>query len=198
MKQLNNNLMCALHIRTTGPDPDVDEIYELGIIALNEDLKPKEGVMPIDFRMKINEIERMKRHNKIAVKAAVDGLTPNQAALVFMRWLEKFALPYGKGIIPLVYNWPRQQDFLIRWLGQETFDSMFNLEYRDILCITMFLNDRSDIRMLPRFPFPKRDFPSIAAYVGVEMDANGGALHWALKISEVYRSMLYSRGIMPL
>ena len=46
------------------------------------------------------------------------GLDPYKAADLFDEWFQKLGLPFGKKILPLAHNWPFEQAFLSRWLGQ--------------------------------------------------------------------------------
>src|SRR5688572_4310889 len=56
MQHLNSNVMCALDIKTTGPDPDRHHIVELCILPLDYMLEPHKELLLCHLRIQPPDI----------------------------------------------------------------------------------------------------------------------------------------------
>ena len=153
MQHWNGHQLCAIDTETTGTDPDLHEIIQICILALDSNIEPRKDVIPFYIEIIPDHPER---YDQGATR--VTGLKLNDimkrghdsfAAIdLFMEWKEKLGLPctkYGtpKRIIPLAHNWPFDKGFIEKWLGASTYNEIFDAHFRDTLGIASFLNDRA-------------------------------------------------------
>jgi hypothetical protein len=75
------------------------------------------------------------------------GRTSTDVAGYFLNWCQtNLKVDKLNCIQPLVWNWPKIRELLLDWLGEETYDSIFNDEgvVRDLQVLRVYCIDRAD------------------------------------------------------
>lgn len=198
MWHLNNHLLCSVGFFLTGPVPYFHDILEFSILPVNNLLQFDKKIYPnrtmtLQPKREQNIGEDSLDHHRVPkgklANAILFGLEPNNAVLVIEKWFEDLQLPKYKQIIPLAYNWPQKREFLIDWLGRETYKYIFHpFEYRDTMTAAILLNDQSDFRN-NNIPFPDLTQSDLSSYSKSEW-LGFEALQTAVNNIQVYRNMV--------
>ena len=116
-------------------------------------------------------------------------MEPYQAADLFDEWFQKLGTKIGKKIAPLGQNWPFDRAFILNWLGQETFNQMFDPRYRDTMVVANYLNDHADFRLEP-YPFSKVNLAWLAKVCNVPHEQAHDALQDCYITAQIYKHMV--------
>lgn len=195
MQHLNQNLLCAIGLETTGPDPTRHELAEVCILPMNHMLVPHTELILFNMRMRIEMPEEINWSQTRLSKAEVAELTQtghprDYVAELFLQWFKAMDMPFRKKLIPLCHNFAYGRAVLLNWLGDEIYHEIFHEDYRDPLIATHFLNDHADMRS-ESVPFAKQHLRWIAKKLDVEVIQQGGsACADAYTTCEVYRKLL--------
>lgn len=210
MIHLNGNLVASIDVETTGFTPGYHDVVQVAVLILDSDLKPDKRVMPFYMEMKPKRPENIDQsamhisrlNLAYLLQRAVD---PYDAADFFDDWFEKLKtqtrthpplLPEGKKLIPLAQNWVFDRGFMIDWLGDATFNSLFHPWYRDTLPVAQFLNDEYSKRpecatFEHKVPFPKSNLGYICSQLNVKNEKAHDALQDVIATAECYRRMVH-------
>jgi hypothetical protein len=191
----NYNLLCAIQIITTGSNPEINDMIQVCILPLDSALNQQKAFLPFytdiipryPENLSIDE-ERYATKQRI-LTAQQHGIEFFAAADLLDEWMTKLKLQPNKKIMPLAYCWHEVRDWLIAWLGKETFNQYFDYRYRDILSAATFLNDKADFRV-ENVPVAKVDFSYICSSLKVERDSTKETTTDCLAIAEVYRRLV--------
>lgn len=209
MEHLNDNILCVVDVETTGPRPRYHDIIEVCILPLNNKLKPDPTILPftmnlIPMRKDNIDEEALRIQRKYMDRASKDkicwqrdrlinvtlkGCEPTRAADLFVEWWENLKLITFKRIMPIAHNWVFDRDFIIDWLGEETFDMCFDPRYRDTMCMSLYDNDIASWHVEP-FPFPKNNLAYLCSQLGVDRNQAHTALDDCVATAECYRKMV--------
>lgn len=199
MWHLNHHLLCSLGFYLTGPRPYFHDILEFSILPVNHILEFDKKIYPnrtmtLQPKRPANVGEDNLDHHKVPNgklgNAMLYGMDPNNAVLVMEKWFEDLKLPQYKQIIPLAYNWPQKREFLIDWLGRETFKYIFHpYEYRDTMGIAAYLNDVADSKG-NSIPYPDIVQQRLSTFAKQEW-LGYEALQTAVNNIKVYRNLVY-------
>lgn len=148
-QHLNNNILCAVDVETTGLNPGFNEIWQICVLPLDSACKPSREIPPFYQDIKINYPDRISRkavhisRERFAEKQirALDAFT---AADMMDEWFQRLNLPLYKKIVPLAHNWPFDRHFILDWLGPASFNDFFHPHYRDSMTAAIFLMDLAD------------------------------------------------------
>lgn len=144
---LNSNSICAIDIRTGGPNAIATDLLEVAIIPVNHSFKMHEEFTP--FITKIRPVWKPDweyagvSSDKIEqYENAPDSV---RAIEMFENWCEtSLQLKPQKMIYPLVFGWERIAPFLKNWLGFVG-EQMITDCIRDNQHLMNFYNDRASI-----------------------------------------------------
>jgi len=194
MIHLNGNKLCVFDVETTGLDPYKHDIWQFCCLALDFSLKVDKEFIPFDLGLKPRNVENRdpsaiskKRFNH----AIVSGMDYDIGASLFVEWCDRLGLGFKKRIMPLAHNWPFDREFIIEWLGRETFDYYIDPRYRDTIVAGAFVNDVCD-HNAERVPLTALNLRAVARCLNVEWDDHSAhnAVYDCLKTAEVYRKLI--------
>ena len=196
MLHLNGNLMCAVDVETTGLDPNVNEIVQICVLPLNAHCQPDTKVQPFDILIKPENIDGIDKNLKGVfreriIKAINTGIPAYDAADLLNDWFEKLHLAERKRVSPLGHNWPFDRSFLIKWLGPQNYEYIFDGRYRDTQAVALFLNDRAWMNV-EQYPYPKVTLRYISTQLRIDSakDKFHDAMYDCIITAEIYRRMM--------
>ena len=190
----NGNLICALDWETTGRRPGYHEIIQVGIIPLNNDLKPSETIRPFYHNIKPLHPERAQKQAMKVNGMSLDDLLryapePGKIADLLREWFEKLDLPQYKQIMPMAHNWAFESAFAMSWLGEDEMGAIFHAHFRDSMGLAVAVNDLSACHG-EKIPFPSVSLETLCNKLKVENLSPHDALSDSLAGAEVYRQLL--------
>lgn len=209
MEHLNDNILCVVDVETTGPRPRYHDIIEVCVLPLDRMLKPAKqtnvfcmDLVPmrkdnIDFealRIQRKYMDQVVK-NKICwdrerlVNLTLSGCEPSRAADLFVEWWEQLRLLPFKRIMPIAHNWCFDREFLIDWLGYETFDMCFDPRYRDTMAMSLYDNDIAGWHGND-YQYPKNNLAYLCSQLGVHRDRRHTALDDCVATAECFRKMV--------
>ena len=207
MQHFNGAQMCAIDTETTGLDPFLHEMWQIAIVPLDHQLKPRKDVHAFYIEMKLEKPELidwdvpvMKKNRALINRAQQSGHDQLAATDMFVEWVGKLGLPetkWGnrKKIIPLGHNYAFDKAFIQQWLGTELYEENFHYHFRDSMIAAGFLSDHAGIHGESAVPFPNISLTKMASKLDVTLPRDHDALQDALATAEVYRR-LCMRGIL--
>lgn len=195
MIHANGHLICAIDTETTGLSFEKHDIIEIAVVVLDFDLNPDPNYLP--FHMELQPAKDFEdidfgfiSKSKID-RLEAEGFNPLTALDIFIEWLDKLNLPTGvKRIMPLAHNWNFDKMFIERWMGPASYNLYFDGRARDLLPISLFINDCDDFHN-QRYHFPKSKLSYICNQLGIECDPDmfHNAVYDAVKTAEAYKRL---------
>jgi DNA polymerase III epsilon subunit-like protein len=209
MDHLNNNILCVVDVETTGPRPRFHDIIEICVLPLDKTLKPDPKILPfsldlIPMRKDNIDEEALRIQRKIMnremsdkicysrsklIDSSIKGCEPSRAADLFVEWWEKLKLTTFKRIMPIAHNWVFDREFIMDWLGEETFDMCFDPRYRDTMCMSLYDNDLAGWAD-EEYPYPKNNLSYLSSQLGVPRHGAHSALDDCVVTAACYRKMI--------
>jgi DNA polymerase III alpha subunit (gram-positive type) len=170
----NGNALCAIDVETTGLDPDIDQIWQLACIPVNYNLQVDKTRPILDLCIIPSNIDALSRRQTEYVRQ--NGIAHNTAVDLFHRWFASLGLASGRRIMPLAHNWKFDHAFLRKFLGDESFQEIFDGRHRDSLQVAIAINDAYEMAGLD-VPFPKQNLSSLCTRLDIPLDN----AHWAME-----------------
>lgn len=195
---LQGSMLVAVDVETTGLDCSIHEIYQIALIALDYDYKPREDVRPFSMSMRIESPETINfaelsragiKRDKLELHT-LHGVDQINGVDLLLKWVDTLGLAPNRRLCPVAQNWPFDRGFIDAWLGKELFNSLFHPHYRDLIPACQVIND---IYFMKGDQPPFRDGCNLAAlckYFSVEQIAKHEALNDAAATAEVYRRFI--------
>ena len=181
-KTLNGNMMCSVALRTTGNDPDKDEIYHICILPLDLNYSPMYGQIFDRFvRVRLENMKKVQEKDRVFAKK--HSVVWDQ----FDEWCEK-TIKKGQ-IIPIVYDWPLVSRFLKNFISEPGFKIAFCDKPRDLKVIGGYLNDLHEVEGL-QLPFSKTTMRYILNNCDASLPLKYNAMQQAISMSKAYKRML--------
>lgn len=190
-QHINENMLCAIGIKTTGKDHDVHELIDVAALPLDAgwDMRNDRPIFHVGIKpenltnLSFGTIEHSKADvaNKI-----LWGKDASACADMFVTWFESLKLREGKKVVPLAWNWPDVSVWLRNWLGNKTFDYIFDWRFRDVLSTINHINDTLDLSG-NTIVFPKITIGSIALRSNIERIRPETALTRAKVLVDIYK-----------
>lgn len=208
IKHLNGNLLGVVDVETTGDNPDKHEIIDVCVLILDKNLKPSKGVLPFNISMRPENMETIDyealratgndiygaRENVCKSKerihdAVLKGMSQYAGSELLVQWFERLGLGMYKRIMPIAHNWTFDKSFLVKWLGPQTMDYIFDPRFRDTMSTSLFMNDVADFLDQP-YPFQKNNLQYLCSTLNIERERAHTALDDCVATAEVFRRMV--------
>lgn len=203
MKHLNGDLLCAIDVETTGLDPDKHEMWEIAVVPLDSQLRPRQDILPFHAMIRtgrcyLNEEKVLVgefdpaaiRMNKEPFMLALrEGLDGDEVIDHFERWFDALRLAHGKRIVPLGQNYAFDKSFIIKWMGPKHYEHFFHYHYRDTMHVALFLNDVAFMNGEPA-PLPKVSLKYLCSQLKIKNECAHRAITDAATEAEVYKRLI--------
>lgn len=194
---LQGSQLVAIDCETTGLDPNLHEIYQIAIVALDYNYLPRKDVRPLNLSMRIenpdtinyNELGQIgvsREKLQLHITHGTDQMTGLDA---FIEWTEKLELPPNRRLCPLAQNWPHDRQFLINWMGLTMFNDHFHPHYRDLIPAFQLINDLMYTKGNDVL-YKQVNLSALCRLFEIEVVAKHNALSDAVATAEVYRRVL--------
>lgn len=187
---LNDNVLAAIDVETTGRDPCRHEVIQLAIVLLDCNLEPGQhfytNIRP-QYPDRIHP-EAVATHGITyeQLKACPDKF---QVADDLWDWYQSLNLAPGKRIVPLCHNSQFDIPFIQAMLGQEMFYEIFGYPTRDTQALVVAMMDKAAYHNI-KCPFPYARLSEVCKILGVQLDDAHDALADALATARVYKALL--------
>ena len=187
---LNDNVLAAIDVETTGRDPAYNEVCQVAVVVLDCHLNPVN-----QFYTNIRPLHPHRMHPEAT---AAHGLSlevlnqapgPYEVADMMWEWSRSLELAPGKRIIPLVHNASFDIPFLQQWLGYELFYDIFGYPVRDTQALVSALMDKAAFNCV-KIPFNRANLGTCCETLGVTLDGAHDSLADALATARVYRTLM--------
>lgn len=187
---LNDNVLAAMDVETTGREPGRHEVCQLAIITLDCHLNPVN-----QFYTNICPEYPQRIHPDAT---ATHGLTLDvlqqapdryQAADDLWDWFQSLGLIPGKRLIPLCHNCQFDIPFVQHFLGLDMFYEVFGYPTRDTQAVVTAMMDKAAYQGT-KTPFDYAGLGKCCEALGVKLDDAHDALADALATSKVYKALL--------
>lgn len=152
---IENNVLCVIEIKTSGPKPYFHDIVDLAILPVDGRFQPSKVFKPfhvISYPKRPKNIvvgagNNISRENLVRVLET--GMMPDIATTLFHSWFTEMKLAKNGKLIPVAFNWSATLPFLEDWLGWSCdtqkpvmYDYYFcEGVYRDVIAINGYLQD---------------------------------------------------------
>lgn len=187
---LNDNVLCAITIRTTGIRPNYHDLLEICIYPLDEDIKPDKNILPFNFVMQLKRPENISMEEKLKFDTGIDPWT---IADMFEEWVKRLQLPFRKRIIPLSPNWAFARGFILDWLGDNAFETFIDdYQARDIHTVVHYINDKANFET-ESIPFAKTNLRFICSVLKIHSPIRNNTLWESVTLAEAYRTICLGR-----
>jgi DNA polymerase III epsilon subunit-like protein len=184
---MNGHALAAIDCETTGADPHIHEVCQIGIVLLDCHMKPYDEFYT-DVRPKYpTDPEAM----------AVHGLTherleqaPDRHSVADSLWefFQNQNLIPGKRFLPLCHNAPFDMPFIQRFLGLEMYHDVFSYPQRDTQSVVAGIIDKAAFNGVPCM-FKRTGLKHVCEVLGITIEHHD-ALSDALATGELYKKLL--------
>jgi hypothetical protein len=194
LQHLNSNILCAIRIRKTGPKPRYHDLVEVCILPINSDWQASTVIVPFYMSIQPKRKENIDpdecplSREKIT-NICLNGVDAYDAAERFDEWVEKLYLRTRKQISLLCHEWYSDREFLIDWLGFESFNQHFDPRVRDLEISANYANDKADFHAEPAV-YPKVNLQYLCSNLNVPSQRDRDLLEETLSLIELYKRML--------
>lgn len=194
---LNNHLLCAIDVETTGLRPGFHEIIQIAIIPLDNWLQPRKDLPIFEQRMCPKRLDRVDFEALEVSQTQFDqlingGIDPEKALELFEYWFKRLNLPENKRLVPLGFNVTLfDLPFIYDWMGHTMYHQYIHGYARDVMTVCHYLNDVAD-RHCEQVEFNKMKLRQVARHAGVEVfnEILHDALIDAYLAAQVYEKLL--------
>jgi DNA polymerase III epsilon subunit-like protein len=196
MIHLNGHLLVAIDFETTGQRAGFHEIIQIGIVPLDNDIRPLAGAAPFYKTLAPIHEHRVEPAAMIANGLDLQKLmreSPSQETVkkLLAEWFERLDLAVERQLIPIAHNWAFESSFLNAWLGVGEASRIFRgHDARDSMIDARFINDRAVARGKEPV-FPRVGLGSMCRKLGITNNKPHDALSDCLAEAEVYRHLVH-------
>ncbi len=193
LKHHNGNLLTAVDLETTGTDPEVHDIIQIGIQPLTVNFDPHPDFEP--FYVSVRPL-RPENANPMATRVHhldMDHLVkyaahPDDVETALVDYFGELPLAFNRRLIPVAHNGSFEKLFLTKWLGVELYDRMFLGVIRDSQIAATYINDHAATQGRD-VPFEKVTLEYLCDYFGIENLNPHDALSDAIAGARLYHRL---------
>lgn len=188
---MNDNVLAAMDVETTGRDPYFNEIVQIAIVPLDCHLNPS----GTPFVTKIRPLHPERMHPKAVethgmTAASLEGEPdPYSAADSLCEWFQTLQMVPGKRLIPLMHNCQFDIPFIQHWLGQDLFYDMIGFPTRDTQSLVSAIMDKAAFKGVP-IPVNSASLKESCKAFGVQLDNAHDALADTVATAALYRALI--------
>ncbi|MBF84054.1 MAG: hypothetical protein CL489_06200 [Acidobacteria bacterium] len=183
------SLLVCIDTETTGTDVELDEVWQVAMIPLNDNLDPVEH-LAVQWLIK----PEVNITSPYAAKASIHGLTQDQAMDAFEDWVERlnFSAEWSR-ILPVGHNYKDfDRPMLEKLYGSATYGLHFHGFCRDTMDYAHFINDRCELRgHKPLFPDVKLSSLAKALDIPYDQASLHDALYDTLLTAKIYKKLCW-------
>lgn len=184
-----NNKVAVVYIDTNGKDPKAHEVTSFTVLPLNN-FAPDPDILPFTVEICPEKQGNLSIGKYIHLQKY--GLNKYDVIDLFDAWFRKFKFQPTRRFMALAWDWPFVRSFLQEWFMSvddlPVFYDYFSHKFRDILCITQFLNDVAENNSYPP-PFLQANPWEMMNRLGVQHKNNVTPLDRAFSILEAYNKL---------
>lgn len=142
--KLWGNKFVAIDTETSGLIPEVHEITQLAAVALTSDFEPVTDYPKFNIYIQpvcpetIQAKALTKSHLSLEF-LMVNGVDNTTALRLWNDWLQGLN---AKKVVPVAYNWAFDRDFLINFMGRQSYENTFHPRVRDGMSYLSYVSDR--------------------------------------------------------
>ena len=209
MKHHNDNMLCAIDIETSGLIAGHHEILQIAAIPLGDDYEWNKHLNFFDKYIRPNFPERidseaikaLKREDtsldyekaiiskeKIA-RICNEGVSQDRSIDMFLDWFERLHLKPKKRLIPVGHNLHFDMAMIRHWLGEASFNLIFDPRWRDTMIVALFWNDVDGFHG-DRCKFKDAKLSTLCNVLGVENNMAHNAFDDAMATARCYGRMV--------
>lgn len=187
---LNDNVLAAMDVETTGRDPCRHEVIQIAIVLLDCNIDPYKHFYT---NIRPQYPDRMQAEAIAAHGITTDELLSSpdkfQVADNLWEWFQSIELAPGKRLIPLCHNSQFDIPFVQQMLGPDMFNDIFGYPTRDTQATVTALIDKAAFHNV-KTPFNYAKLSECCKVLGVQLDDAHDALADALATARVYKALL--------
>lgn len=187
---VNENVLAAMDVETTGKDPFYNEICQIAIVTLDCHLNPVRhfysNVRP-GFMDRLHP-KAVETHG-LTREILMDAPSQEEVAESVWEWFQDLNLAPGKRLIPLVHNAQFDIPFLQKFFGEDLFAEIIGYPTRDTQALVSAIMDKAAFNGT-KIPFTRANLGTCCETLGVSLDGAHDALADALATARVYRALM--------
>lgn len=188
---LNENVLAALDVETTGRIPWFHEVIQIAVVPLDANLEP--AGMPFYTNIRPTYPERMSHEaisaHGITLKMLDDAPDVHTVCDHLWDWFQDMNLVPKKRLIPLAHNCQFDIPFIQHMLGYDQFEEIFGYPTRDTQALVTALQDKAAFKG-QHIPFERAGLGKVCEILGVPLDDAHDALADAIATARCYKALL--------
>jgi DNA polymerase-3 subunit epsilon len=187
---LNDNLLAAMDVETTGRDPCRNEVIQIAIVLADCNLEPVDSfytnIRP-EYPDRMHP-EAVATHG-ITCEELLSAPEKYQVADDLWDFFQKQSLAPGKRFIPLCHNSQFDIPFVQQMLGYEMWAEIFGYPTRDTQATVVSRMDSAAFNNV-KSPFPYARLSECCKVYGIKLDDAHDALADTLATLRLYKALL--------
>jgi len=195
MNSWNGHLLTAVDVETTGTLAGWHEIIQIAAVPLDQHLDPLDNFFYINMQPEHPEriSKEAERKHKIKLSDLEGCVTQERGADLFEEWFKGLDLMFNKRLLPMAHNWGFERSFLIHWLGEESFNEMWQGTPSDTIAVARFINDLC-IWHARKHPFGYLNLGGLCDQFDIPLEDAHDALADCIATAKLYRSFIQYLG----
>ena len=187
---LNDNVLAAMDVETTGRDPAYNEVIQIAIVLLDVHLNPTKHFYT---SIRPEHPERMHPDAVATHGLSVESLQewPDRHAVAdsLWDWFQDLNLAPKKRLIPLCHNSQFDIPFVQYMLGYEQYNEIFGFPTRDTNAMAASILDKAAYHGLA-LPFQRTGLGHLCEVLGIDLPNAHNALDDTLATARLYQKLI--------
>ncbi|MCP4896259.1 MAG: 3'-5' exonuclease [bacterium] len=187
---MNDNVLTAMDVETTGRNPYRHEVIQLAMVTLDCNLNAGPHFYTNIRPEYPDRMEPMAvSTHGITVESLQTYPDRHEMADHLWDWFQELNLAPGKRLIPLCHNSQFDIPFVQQCLGHDIYNEIFGYPTRDTQALIAGMMDKSAYNGTA-IPFPGASLGRCCDVLGITLDDAHDALADALATAKVYQALL--------